>query len=77
MVISRTTPSLNGKQVRGHARDSLGGGNQRSTTHAGGQQGLVGVAEGGIRNHQRILLADLFCPLLWSKLEQIIAGTAR
>ena len=75
-VISRTTPCLDREQVRGHARNSLGRRNQGGTTHAGGQQGLVGVAEGGIRNHQRILLADLFCPLLWSKLEQIITRTA-
>ena len=75
-VISRTAPSLNGEEVRSHARYGLGRRNQSSATNAGGQQGLVGVTEGGIRNHQRILIADLFCPLLRAKLEKIIAGTA-
>ena len=75
-VISRTTPCLHGEEIRGHASDSLGGGNQRSTTHAGGQQGLVGIAESGVRNHECVLLTDLFCPLLWPKLEQIITRTA-
>ena len=76
-VISRTTPSLDREQVRGHAGYGFGCRNQGGTTHAGSKQGLVSVAEGGIRNHQRILLADLLRPLLRAKLEQVIAGTAR
>ena len=76
-VISCTTPCLDREQVRGHTGYGFGCRNQGGTTHAGSQQGLVGVAEGGIRNHQRILLTDLLRPLLRTKLEQVISGTAR
>ena len=76
-VIGSTTPCLHGEEIRSHARNGLGRRNQGGTTHAGGQQGLVGVTEGGVRNHECVLLTDLFCPLLRTKLQQIIAGTAR
>ena len=76
-VIGSTAPCLHGEEIWGQARHGLCRGNQGGAAHAGGKQGLVGIAERRIRDHQRVLGANLFRVLLRPELQEVIAGTAR
>ena len=55
----------------------LRGGNQRVRANAGGQQGLVRIAEGRLRDPQCSLVAQLLRPLDRTEFQQVIAGTTR
>ena len=75
-VVGRPAPGLHGEQLRQRVRDVAGGREQVPGAHPGGQQGLVRVAEGGVRDRDRRLLAQGLREALRAELKQALAPAA-
>ena len=75
-VVGGTAPGLHGQQLRGELCDGTRRRGQREGAHAGGQEGLVGVTEGGVGDGQGILFAQIPGESLRAELLQAVAGAA-
>ena len=80
-VVGRPAPGLHREQLREQRGYGRAGSQQVPGAHAGGQQRLVGVAEGGIRDRHgaswaRSSAANLSGPSSWSRCREPDAGTA-
>ena len=73
-VVGRAAPALQREQLRRRARDVRGDGEQVAGAHPGGQQRLVGVAEGRVGDGDRGLLPQPPREPLGAQLAQELPG---
>ena len=73
-VVRRPAPALDRPQLRRGAGDVVGDGQEVAGAHAGGEQRLVGVAEGGVGDRDPVLGAEPAGELLGPDLAQQLAG---
>ena len=76
-VVRRAAPCLDGEQLRSQARDVRRDVQQVAGPDPGGEQGLVGVAEGGLGDGHRLLGAQLLGERLRAVAQQPVPRAGR
>ena len=76
-VVGGASPGLDREQLGGEPGDVGRDGREVAGAHAGGEQRLVGVAEGGVGDGQRGLGAECRCEALRAELEQSLPRSGR
>ena len=76
-VVRRPAPRLERPQLGGRAGHVAGHGEQVAGAHPGGEQGLVGVAEGGVGDRDPVLGAQRAGELLGPDPQQVLPAAVR